>query len=204
MKHATSRELYNYWQRLRGGRPAPRRSEVEPSDIRTILADTFILEASSRDAFQIRLAGTRWCALHGREMKGEDFLDLWSAGDRNAIATLATAVSTDAAGAVISIEARNERGRSLACELMLLPLRHTGPDYDRILGSCAAFERPYWLANEPIVRQSLTSLRLLWPDEQPHFMRRQVGAPGPVAPIPLPVPTGRRWGHLTVLDGGKT
>jgi hypothetical protein len=204
MKHATSRELYDYWQRLRRIRPAPRRSELEPSDIRTILGDTFILEASSRDAFPIRLAGTRWCALYGREMKSEDFLDLWSADDRNAIATLATAVSTDAAGAVISFEGRTERGRRLACELMLLPLYHAGPDYDRILGSCAAFERPYWLAKEPIVSQGLTSLRLLWPDEQPHFMRRQVGSAAPVTPVPLPVPTGRRWGHLTVLDGGKT
>ena len=204
MKHATSRELYDYWQRLRRSRPAPRRSEVEPSDIRTILGDTFILEGSNRDAFLIRLAGTRWCALYGREMKGEDFLDLWSAGDRNAVATLATAVSTDAAGAVISLEGRTERGRSLLCELMLLPLRHGGPGYDRILGSCAAFERPYWLANDPIVRQSLTSLRLLWPDEQPHFMRRQVGSAEPAAPIPFPLPAGRRWGHLTVLDGGKS
>jgi hypothetical protein len=204
MKHATSRELYNYWQRLRRNRPAPRRSEVEPSDIRTILGDAFILEGSSRDAFPIRLAGTRCCALYGREMRGEDFLDLWSAGDRNAVATLATAVATDAAGAVISLEGRTERSRSLLCELMLLPLRHSGPDYDRILGSCAAFERPYWLANEPIVRQSLTSLRLLWPDEQPHFMRRQVGTAEPAAPIPFPVPAGRRRGHLTVLDGGKS
>jgi hypothetical protein len=204
MKHATSRELYDYWQRLRRNRPAPRRSEVEPSDIRTILGDTFILEGSNRDAFPIRLAGTRWCALYGRELKGENFRDLWSAGDRNAIATLATAVSTDAAGAVISLEGRSERGRSLPCELMLLPLRHGGPDFDRILGSCAAFERPYWLANEPIIRQSLTSLRLLWPDEQPHFMRRQVGSAEPATPIPFPLPAGRRWGHLTVLDGGKS
>jgi hypothetical protein len=203
MKHATSRELYNYWQRLRRSRPAPRRSEVEPSDIRAILGDTFILEASTRDSFPIRLAGTRWCGLYGREMKGEDFLDQWAAGDRNAVATLATAVSSDAAGAVISIEARTVKGRSLLCELTMLPLRHNGPDYDRILGSCAPFERPYWLGSEPIVRQSLTSLRLLWPDDQPQFMRRRAAAADVAAPIPFPTPAGRRRGHLTVLDGGK-
>lgn len=202
MKHATSHELYDYWQRLRRTRPAPRRSEIEPSDIRAILGDTFILEASGRDCFPIRLAGTRWCSLHGREMKGGDFLDLWSPGDRNAVATLATAVSTDAAAAVISIDARTAQGRSVPCELMLLPLRHGGPEYDRILGSCAAFERPYWLGSDPIVRHSLTSLRLLWPDDQPHFMRRRVGSAEPAAPIPFPY-AGRRWGHLTVLDGGK-
>jgi hypothetical protein len=136
-------------------------------------------------------------------MKGEDFLDQWAAGDRNAVATLATAVSSDAAGAVISIEARTVKGRSLLCEFTMLPLRHNGPDYDRILGSCAPFERPYWLGSEPIVRQSLTSLRLLWPDDQPQFMRRRAAAAEAAAPIPFPTPAGRRRGHLTVLDGGK-
>jgi len=203
MKHATSRDLYNYWQRLRGFRPAPRRSEIEPSDIRSILGDTFILEASGRESFPVRLAGTRWCGLHGREMKGQDFLDLWSEGDRNAVATLATAVSSDAAAAVISIEARTRQGRSLSCELLLLPLRHGGPDYDRILGSCAAFERPYWLGSDPVVSQSLTSLRLLWPDERPQFLPRQAQAPDTATLIPFPVAAGRRRGHLMVLDGGK-
>ena len=204
MKHATSRELYNYWQRLRRSRPAPRRNEVEPSDIRTILGDTFILEVAGRDCFPIRLAGTRWCTLHGREMKGDDFLDLWLAADRNAIATLATAVSSDGAGAVISIEARTAQNRSVSCEALLLPLRHSGPDYDRILGSCAAFEHPYWLGSDPIVYQSLTSLRLLWPDEQPGFMRRPRDTAPPTAPSPVPIRGGRRHGHLTVLDGGKS
>ena len=62
MKHATSRELYDYWDRLRRGQPAPHRSDIEPSDIRRILADTFILEVADRETYAIRLAGTRICA----------------------------------------------------------------------------------------------------------------------------------------------
>ena len=95
MKHATSRELYDYWDRLRRGQPAPHRGDIEPSDIRRILADTFILEVGDRETYMIRLAGTRICALYGREIKATNFLDLWAADDRQAIATLAAAVSTD-------------------------------------------------------------------------------------------------------------
>ena len=44
MKHSTSRMLFSYWDALRGERAAPERSEIEPGEIRHILADTFILE----------------------------------------------------------------------------------------------------------------------------------------------------------------
>jgi hypothetical protein len=203
MKHATSRELYDYWDRLRRGQPAPHRSDIEPSDIRRILADTFILEVAGREAYTVRLAGTRICALYGREIKGANFLDLWTSDDRQAIATLAAAVSTDAAAAVLSLEGRTARRRTLPCELLLLPLRHGKSGYDRVLGSLAPTERAYWIGSEPMTSQSVTSLRLIWPDERPHFMRRASDRPQPPAPIAIPIDNRRRRGHLFVLDGGK-
>jgi hypothetical protein len=149
----------------------------------------------------VRLAGTRVCTLYGREIKGAEFLDFWSEDDRQAIATLATAVCEDAAGAVVSATLSAARERPLTCEFLLLPLRHGGPTYDRILGSCSVFERPYWFGSQPIVDQRISSLRLLWPDERPRFMR-----PFPrqrTAMPPATHPSSRRHGHLFVLDGGK-
>ena len=70
MKHATTRELYDYWNRVRGGERAPLRSAIEPSDIRRILGEMFILEVLDRDSYHVRLAGTRICALYCREIKG--------------------------------------------------------------------------------------------------------------------------------------
>jgi hypothetical protein len=204
MKHATSRELYEYWDRLRRGQPAPDRSEIEPSDIRRILADTFILEVGDRETYTIRLAGTRVCALYGREIRSINFLDLWVSDDRPAIASLATAVSSDAAAAVLSVDARTSRRRSVACEILLLPLRHGKSGYDRLIGSLALTETPYWIGSEPVTSQSVTSLRLIWPDEPSHFMRRATDRPPAlVRPGVLPADGGRRRGHLVVLDGGK-
>ncbi len=209
MKHAASRELYQYWNRLRGMERAPERSAIEPSDLRRVLADTFILEAASREFYPVRLAGTRVCALYCREIKGANLLDLWKGEDRSAIATLAAAVSEDGAAAVVTVEASTAREGHVACELLLLPLHH-GPaaPFDRILGSLAPLERPYWLGTEPVVRQSIASLRLIWPDEAPRFFRRRSDRP-PAIPravtgaMSAPLRNSRRHGHLYVLDGGK-
>ena len=209
MKHGASRELYQYWNRVRGSEPAPQRGAIEPSDLRRILPDTFILEVADREQYLVRLAGTRVCAIYCREIKGTNLLDLWQAEDRSAMATLAAAVSKDGAAAVVTVDARTTRNQDVACELILLPLRHGGATFDRVLGSVAALERPYWLGTEPVVRQAITSLRLIWPEETPHFLRRKTdfrdaarpSAPSP--PIPLPVQNSRRRGHLFVVDGGK-
>ncbi|MEJ1934798.1 PAS domain-containing protein, partial [Nostoc sp. NIES-2111] len=70
MKHPASRTLFSYWDTLRGERTAPERSELDPGAIRNILADTFILEVDAGQTFPFRLAGTRVCALYGRDLKG--------------------------------------------------------------------------------------------------------------------------------------
>ena len=73
MKHAASRELYTYWQALRGRRPAPQRAEIEPGAIRHVLSEAFIVALDRGTGYPFRLAGTRVCALFGRELKGESF-----------------------------------------------------------------------------------------------------------------------------------
>ncbi len=212
MKHATSRELYEYWNRVRGSERAPHRGSIEPSDIRRVLADTFILEVADRENHLVRLAGTRICSLYCRELKGSNFFDLWQDDDRSAIQTLAAAVSEDGAAAVVTVEAKTVRNQSVAAELLLLPLLHTGPSFDRILGSLAALERPYWLGNDAIERQTIASLRLIWPDTVPRYGRRKTDNPQTIRPpqppstpsiISLPLPNSRKRGHLFVLDGGK-
>ncbi len=210
MKHSASRELYDYWNRVRGVERAPHRSAIEPSDIRRVLADTFILEVLDRERLNVRLAGTRVCAIYGRELKGTNFFDLWTGDDRSAMATLGAAVVEDGAAAVTTIEAKTGRGMGVPAELLLLPLRHTGPAFDRVLGSLAPLERPYWLGTEPVISQSITSLRLIWPEQAPQFLRRRTDFPrsrtapatAPAA-VPFPARNSRRHGHLFVVDGGK-
>ena len=78
MKQEGSLALFHYWNRLRGDRPAPKRTDIEPADIKTLLGDTFILERDTRGEAIFRLAGTRLCAIYGRELKGFAFTSLLS------------------------------------------------------------------------------------------------------------------------------
>ena len=43
MKHASSRDVFEYWNKRRGYRIAPERGDIEPGPIRRALGDTFIL-----------------------------------------------------------------------------------------------------------------------------------------------------------------
>jgi hypothetical protein len=78
MKHPSIRQLFDHWNARRGRRAVPERSDIEPSAIRGVLADTFILSFQPCAGHPFRVAGTRVCALFGRELKGEPFTDLWS------------------------------------------------------------------------------------------------------------------------------
>ena len=200
MKHAYSRELYEHWNRLRGTARAPRRSAIEPFDLRRILGATFILEAIDPLTFRFRLAGTHLCSAYGRELKGEDFLSFWADEDTKAVAAVLASVTDEASGGVLGATGYSRSGRNTAYEFLLLPLVNEGPAYDRVLGLMAPMERVFWLGSDPIIRQEISSLRVICPDDRPFFLR-----PSP-ADLAQPVPPAASAGgqsRFTVLEGGK-
>ena len=222
MKHQVTRELFTYWDGLRGGRTAPERSDIDPSEIHQILGDTFILEYEHRDSLKFRLAGTRLCGSFCRELKGHSFLDLWSPVDLSSIKLLLTAVAEDEAAAVIGFSGRTDRDQTLDFEAVLLPLRHYGQPKARILGAASPADMPYWIGIWPLRELSVTSVRLIWPDERPAFMREAevhhevdtVKRPFKLSLAPttktkqpalntVALDTERRIRHLTVIEGGR-
>ena len=203
MKNDVTHTLYEYWNNLRGRRPAPMRNEIEPSDIRKILGDTFILEAVDPLTYNFRLAGTRMCSAYCRELKGRNFLAPWNDKDREALATLMAAITEDAAAAVVGMDGVTERGQSLAVEMLLLPLAQSSTNYGRILGSFVAMDNPYWIGIHPIRHQQISSMRLIWPDERPHFMASDDFDTDVVFQEAAVGHHSKRIGHLTVYDGGK-
>ncbi|MBO6759045.1 MAG: PAS domain-containing protein [Roseibium sp.] len=214
MKNGVTQTLYTYWDELRGQRPAPNRSEIDPGQIRGLLGDTFILESEPSKDVRYRLAGTRLCSAHCRELKGRNFLRGWGDKDREALESLIAAVREDAAAAVLGIAGHTEQRQQLHMEMLLLPLHVPGEGRVRILGSCTPMDRPYWLGLHPLMRQSITSLRLVWPDERPMFLNGSTKVSNPILPrfkaedMPVSTPAlprgaERRVGHLTVYAGGK-
>lgn len=197
MKAAVTKDLFGYWNRIRGARAAPERADVDPAAIRGALGDVFILEADLDADYPFRLSGSRICSMLGHEMKGERFMDLWRGPDRDTVLGAITTVSDDAAVAVIGAQGWSEFGRHIDVEIALLPLRHHGRTHSRLLGSLSPIETPYWLGTCPVARFDLTSLRMIWPSGR----RRMVDPETPAAP-PY-VREGKRIGRFFVYDGGR-
>lgn len=161
MKHASSRTLYAYWDRLRGGRAAPERGELKPHAIRSILGDVLILEISGPHRFMVRLAGTHICSLMGHELKGRSFTEPFVVADWPEIYALLNTVARTATPVVIGLIGETATRRMLGLELLLLPLRHNGSTEARMLGALTAQARPYWSTLEPLVCLRVASSRIV-------------------------------------------
>lgn len=164
MKHASSALVLDYWTDRRRNRPAPDRADIDPAEIRQALGDTFMLAADFVDELRFRLAGTRVCALFGREIKGESFTALWSADSRSQIDDLIAVVTNEAVGAVAGLVGTAADGAETEVEMLLLPLAHTGHARIRALGVLAPLVPPYWLGEKPVVELELRTLRHLGDD----------------------------------------
>jgi hypothetical protein len=199
MKHPASRTLFDYWDALRGERTAPERSELDPGVIRNILADTFILEVDPAQTFPFRLAGTRVCALYGRDLKGVSFLDLWPAAEARSGRDVVLGVLSEMAGAVAGVAARTAGGTTHELELLLLPLRHGGKTHARLLGCITAEQAPPWIGLDPVTTQAITGIRML----VPAVARPDAPAFGLVRRLAERLKPAERRGHLSVYTGGR-
>jgi hypothetical protein len=190
MKHAASRELYAYWEERRGTRPAPERADIEPGAIRGVLGDAFILALDGAGGHPLRLAGTRVCALFGREIKGEPFLGLWAGASRPIIASLLSILADENVGTVAGVTAHSGDGEPIDLELLLLPLGARRPILARTIGVLAPLKIPQWLGASPIGALTLGS-------------RRHLGAAVEKRLLPrFMTPRGRRG--LVVYEGGRS
>ena len=165
MKHPSSRALYAYWNRLRAGRAAPERSELDPGAIRAILGDVMILQVGGPLRYAVRLAGTRICSLMGRELRKRAFVETFAPGDWPELYALLDSTTATATPAVANVIGETEDRRLLGLELLLLPLRHHGRTEARALCSLAAHTRPYWATLVPLARLRLGSARFENVDE---------------------------------------
>jgi hypothetical protein len=137
MKLAVTLELYAYWSALRGARSAPERNDIDPGAIRSVLADTFVLDFDAQSGFPLRISGSRANALFMMELRGFSFLRLWREADRKEIKSILESVADEAQPFLLGAEALPSGLGSIDIEVSLLPLRHHGLTHSRILGSIA-------------------------------------------------------------------
>ena len=161
MKHPSSREFFAYWDQKRGAARAPDRSEIEPGAVRELLGDIFVLSYDATSGHPFRVAGTRVCALAGRDLKDRSFSALFAPDARGEIEDIVTAVAEEMQAAVAGITATSEDGSPAHLELLLLPFNAGAHAPISLTGLLAPFER-----QQRVLRDfELTSWRYL--DPQP-------------------------------------
>ena len=237
MRHNKTKQLFNYWMDLfwNAGNVAgseqppiwPQRRDVHPSACRSLLGDMFILEVGEQ-SLTYRLAGTRLCALHGKELKGRDFDSTFAQNDRKAALMWAAEAGTDNYVAVMSSTASDTASRRFLLESVLLPVACNSRQANRLIGLTVACEAPVAIGNRAVDNQIIRSVRTLRPWEDVHAREAvldlqpkvfgtpqglrsivsQDDTPSMVSPAPgtdnrdMSVP--RQVAHLRVFDGGKS
>jgi hypothetical protein len=125
--------LKSYWDRLRAGRSAPYRAEIDPRQFQSALENMFIVEKLAPDNMRFRLAGMKICEMMGMEVRGMQPSALIEEQDRQRFDRLLNVVMNEPAVVELRLAAQNRAGLYRAT-MLLMPLRSDFGDINRVIG----------------------------------------------------------------------
>ena len=157
MKHPSSREFFAYWDGRRGDARAPDRSDIDPNAVRELLGDIFVL--SYEAGYPFRVAGTRVCALFGRDVKDRSFPALFVGASRPEIEEITAVVADEMVPAIAGVTAISPRGDIAHLELLLLPFNTRAHAPISLTGLLAPFDK----IDGALSELTLTSWRYIHP-----------------------------------------
>lgn len=202
MRQAPTQELYSYWNRLRGARLSPEREEIDPTEIRNILADTMMLEVDEERRFPVRISGTRLNALFLGEQKGRSFVGLFAPEERPAASELISAVVDGVRPVVAGILAELDDDEPPAhLEWLLLPLRHHGKTHARVLGMLTPTSAPRWFGLRAAKQLRVMAMRFVGEEEAAPLSL--LPAPGGAGPAELAQRAKKRRRSFFLIPGGR-
>lgn len=171
MKHPSTRELYEYWDKQRAGGPAPDRNAMEPGPIRHLIGDTFVIRCDRGPGFPLRIAGTRVCAMIGRDLKGQDFLELWARASRGQVEDFLSIATEESLATIAGVTAFTDRLSPVHLELLLLPFAPSVLAPQSVTGSLVPLTVPTQIEHSSLHDLSLTTWRHA--GHQPHTLRQR-------------------------------
>lgn len=195
MKHRNSHLMVGYWSRLRKGRDVPDQTDVDPRQIKRMLASIFILEAADPSRPVYRLAGTTLCDRFGFELKGTSFLSHWEAQSRGALTnSLRQSMTSRQPICISSIASTAECGMA-ELETILAPVSFGAGGPTRFLGITQVLSDPTPLAGKPIAFERLVSCQIIREDEP----LSTYNAPPPPMPPLEPIRSHPKAPHLRLV-----
>lgn len=141
MKLTVSRSIVAYWNEIRGMDPAPTRAALKPGPISGLLPDLFILYREKDGTPIFRLAGTRVCALVGRELRQQSFAALFSEDQAHKVRMLVQNVTERLRPLAVTVRPRALDADPVELEMVLLPVLEENHDARVVLGVMAPVNR---------------------------------------------------------------
>ncbi|OYR22658.1 PAS domain-containing protein [Brucella thiophenivorans] len=211
MKNRSTIAIFSEWQRLAfsqsDGLHAPARESIVPRKLGRHLSDLLFLEEDDAGELIFRLAGTRLCALFGRELKATRFTALWPERNRPALNELARDISALLVPALSQNDGISLSGRSLSFEMLLAPLESSHGGKLNLLGSISVLDDVVWAGADPLVLGNLNRIEPLAPD---YIVKPEIRKPSVMTMNGAN--SARRWAttpqsrdvpQLRVIPGGK-
>lgn len=127
-------EVFAYWLRLRGDRPMPRFSEIDPVEIPTALSRLYVLDVLADGDFVYRLAGEDVSDRYGESLKGKRISEIYPKGDTDAIISRWRMVAADGVCCLTRTVHATARNRRIAACRLLLPLGDGDRRAQHVLG----------------------------------------------------------------------
>jgi hypothetical protein len=131
MIHAEIRALYNYWDRLRAGRPCPYRAEIDPRDMAGDPRYLFVIEALEAGNVRFRLAGSALLDAIGYDLRGMSARSIMAGQSRESFVALIDEILAETGIGYARLLAPD---RVSVWEVLLLPLRSNFGRVDRLIG----------------------------------------------------------------------
>ena len=161
MSHSNTEQLIDYWRGVKGAAAVAMRSSINPTEFAHLLPQVFMLGRRGAGLYHFRLAGGFITDLHGRDLRDEELLRLWSAEDRTQLQLALELARRKPDPILATAEARTALGARLGLEILFMPLAAPSGDVDRVMGFYQPTSPVAALVGQPISVLSVTSIRTI-------------------------------------------
>ena len=170
MYHSNTQQMIDYWRAKRGPGGLPARMAIDPTEFARLAPQTFILGRAASGLYPIRLVGGLIAELHGRDLRGLNFLSLANEAGRRPLHLGIETSRRRPEPMVAQFEARTGES-SIPVEVLLAPLASGDGSPERLLGLYQPLALVASLNDRPVRELLVQSVRGVSPanEESPHL-----------------------------------
>jgi hypothetical protein len=206
MKFPATRQLFQYWHSLKSdAKSHPARRDFNPMAVPGLLPSVMLIDTSSSNVGNIRLAGTGLDLLYQRCLKGEYLPNLFVAPDQKTVLNALQGLEAQYGAIILQADMPGPKG-NISAEFAFMSLTNDERVPHQALAMQTTEVGKMWEHTQPPGLCKITSFRIVNPDEALRIA--EVATDVPEANVidftrrGRPPENARKVAHLSVIDGG--